>query len=303
MTPTLFDRRDTTYLRGLAIIIIVIHHVYQFTCNKYGVNYPSYASLILGNLGNLGCAVFFLLSGYGLTCSVIKSTPISFAYFYKHLIKLISPFLFIWLIDSFCIHYAEGISITNLLTLSISTNKYWFLKEIFLIYVIFFIPNFIERRHDTLLIILPATFAISIVLLRFDRWWWNTTFCFPLGVACSLYYTQLTSLYNNYKRELIISFILLFIIFFWLSYYSGYFEILRSLSFATLTVMIVPYRKHNIKLLDYCSKESLKIYIFHIFLLQFNIIQSPIVYSAMIIVGTFMLIGIYNMVTRLFSFI
>ncbi len=140
MKRELFNRQDTIYLRGLAIIAIVLHHVFQFTSSKYGVVYPFFLSILLSNLGNMGCAVFFLLSGYGLSCSVKKNFPISISYVYKHLIKLLEPFLFIWLIDTFFVHYLDSISITNLFTLSIYSNQYWFLKEIFLLYIIFLCP-------------------------------------------------------------------------------------------------------------------------------------------------------------------
>ena len=140
MKRELFNRQDTIYLRGLAIIAIVLHHVFQFTSSKYGVVYPFFLSILLSNLGNMGCAVFFLLSGYGLSCSVEKNFPISISYVYKHLIKLLEPFLFIWLIDTFFVHYLDSISITNLFTLSIYSNQYWFLKEILLLYIIFLCP-------------------------------------------------------------------------------------------------------------------------------------------------------------------
>ena len=59
MKRELFNRQDTIYLRGLEIIAIVLHHVFQFTSSKYGVVYPFFLSILLSNLGNMGCAVFF----------------------------------------------------------------------------------------------------------------------------------------------------------------------------------------------------------------------------------------------------
>lgn len=53
MKRELFNRQDTIYLRGLAIIAIVLHHVFQFTSSKYGVVYPFFLSILLSNLGNM----------------------------------------------------------------------------------------------------------------------------------------------------------------------------------------------------------------------------------------------------------
>ena len=88
-----------------------------------------------------------------------------------------------------------------------------------------------------------------------------------------------------------------------LSHYVSYFEILRAISFATFVVMIVPYRRYNIKLFEICSTESLKIYIFHVFLLQFYVLQNPIIYFAMVVVGTIMLLVIYNLIERCIALI
>ena len=120
----------------------------------------------------MGCAVFFLLSGYGLSCSVEKNFPISISYVYKHLIKLLEPFLFIWLIDTFFVHYLDSISITNLFTLSIYSNQYWFLKEILLLYIIFLCPCVLCEK------ITPPPLKILVVvfiILNPDSFWWNTT--------------------------------------------------------------------------------------------------------------------------------
>jgi hypothetical protein len=79
--------------------------------------------------------------------------------------------------------------------------------------------------------------------------------------------------------------------------------LLRAISFATFVVMIVPYRRYNIKLFEICSTESLKIYIFHVFLLQFYVLQNPIIYFAMVVVGTIMLLVIYNLIERCIALI
>ena len=306
MKRELFNRQDTIYLRGLAIIAIVLHHVFQFTSSKYGVVYPFFLSILLSNLGNMGCAVFFLLSGYGLSCSVEKNFPISISYVYKHLIKLLEPFLFIWLIDTFFVHYLDSISITNLFTLSIYSNQYWFLKEILLLYIIFLCPCVLCEKNTPpplKMTILPTILVVVFIILKPDSFWWNTTLCFPMGVLCSLYKENIANFYIKNRGALISLSFVLFIISFILSHYVSYFEILRAISFATFVVMIVPYRRYNIKLFEICSTESLKIYIFHVFLLQFYVLQNPIIYFAMVVVGTIMLLVIYNLIERCIALI
>ena len=142
--------------------------------------------------------------------------------------------------------------------------------------------------------ILPTILVVVFIILKPDSFWWNTTLCFPMGVLCSLYKENIANFYIK-NRGALISFIL--------SHYVSYFEILRAISFATFVVMIVPYRRYNIKLFEICSTESLKIYIFHVFLLQFYVLQNPIIYFAMVVVGTIMLLVIYNLIERCIALI
>lgn len=81
------------------MLLIVVHHIYQFTASRYGVIYPLPIAILLQNLGYLATAVFFLLSGYGFTFSLKKSEPIKAQYAVRQLLKLYKPFLFIWMLD------------------------------------------------------------------------------------------------------------------------------------------------------------------------------------------------------------
>ena len=65
MKVLLFQKESTYSLRGLCMILIVLHHIYQYTASRYGVSYPLPLVIILQSLGYLSTGVFFLLSGYG----------------------------------------------------------------------------------------------------------------------------------------------------------------------------------------------------------------------------------------------
>ena len=61
----LFDKEDTYSLRGLCMLAIIGHHLFQWTGSRYGVSYPMPVGLVFSNAGYLGSALFFLISGYG----------------------------------------------------------------------------------------------------------------------------------------------------------------------------------------------------------------------------------------------
>ena len=95
----LFAKSETYSLRGVCMILIIIHHLFQASVSDYGYTWSTPVSVVLQSLGYLATSVFFLLSGYGLYMSINKNNPIGVPYIVSHLEKLVSPFLFVWLID------------------------------------------------------------------------------------------------------------------------------------------------------------------------------------------------------------
>lgn len=295
---SLFDRADTTFLRGLSIIAIVVHHIYQFTLSKYGINYPPYVSLLLSSLGYMGVSVFFLLSGYGLTCSVQKNTPLSRSYLITHLAKLVEPFVFIWILDLIFFFTSARETFINLVTLSISNNDLWFLKEIFILYLLYLLPLYFFRPTAKKFyigpIVLSILFAVVLYVITPNSYWWNSTLCFPLGIWCAAQRDKLDVIYRKHRGLLCVLLLAVFVISLYVSFYIIPLEVVRSISFAMLTVLLATYGKHQVKFLDICSAESLKIYIFHVFLLQFWPMMNCLFYILLIPVGTAVLIWLYN---------
>ncbi len=254
----------------------------------------------------MGVSIFFIISGYGLACSIKKNSPISISYFLNHLVKFLKPFLFIWILDTLFFHQSLFDSIVNLFSLSISNNRIWFLKEIFVLYLFTLLPNLFSFSRNRFIIplILTTSFTLLLSLSRLEHFWWNATLCFPLGVICSLYKEKLDLIFNKHKYLFCLLFGFAFFLFFGLSYFYNYkgFEIIRTLFFAMCAISIVSLRQHKIKffdvLMDSCSKESLKIYIFHVFLLQFCGQLNCISFCLLIIFGTIFLIIAYNFINK-----
>ena len=80
---------DTYALRGVCMLMIIIHHIYKVFYSDFG--YPM--NQIYSMWGDLGTAVFFFLSGYGLYCSLSKQGCVSWAYVKKCFTKLLLPFV------------------------------------------------------------------------------------------------------------------------------------------------------------------------------------------------------------------
>lgn len=114
----LFEKENTYSLRGLCMLMIIVHHLYQWTASRYGVHYPLPASIILQIMGNWGSSAFFLLSGYGLSLSLWKK-KITAKDSLRRLSKLYLPFAFFWLVGFVILIFkCEPLSCKHLLGLA-----------------------------------------------------------------------------------------------------------------------------------------------------------------------------------------
>lgn len=55
----LLTKDNTTYLKGVSMIIIIIHHLYQYLTGVYGLQRMWWYDIPLQNLGYLASGVFF----------------------------------------------------------------------------------------------------------------------------------------------------------------------------------------------------------------------------------------------------
>lgn len=93
----LFEREDTYSLRGLCMLAIIAHHLFQFTSSRYGVVFSQPLAFSLQSAGYLSSAVFFLISGFGMTLSLWKHRP-NCVDAMRRISKIYLPYLFFWLI-------------------------------------------------------------------------------------------------------------------------------------------------------------------------------------------------------------
>lgn len=68
-----FSKGYTLQVKGAMVLLILSHHIYQNLCLDFGpwINY------IFRSFGYLAVAVFFFISGYGITCSMRNGGGIS----------------------------------------------------------------------------------------------------------------------------------------------------------------------------------------------------------------------------------
>lgn len=97
----MFDRDLCVNIKGISMILIVIHHIYLHYDNN--IEIPRLFQIIFSSLGGLSTAVFFFLSGYGLLCSISHNSPITNKYVISHAKKIITPPYTVFVLPLLCI--------------------------------------------------------------------------------------------------------------------------------------------------------------------------------------------------------
>lgn len=306
----LFDKSDSYSIRGICMILIIIHHLFQFSVSKYSLTYVMPLPTIFQSFGYLSTSVFFLLSGYGLYLSLKRNEPISTNYIVSHISKLYIPFLFVWLMDFVICLYRGDYNVndigSSLITIGLcgGGNSLWFLKEIFVIYIVA-IFSFLIMKLDIqrLTTIIALTLAFVTVAVYFDllSMWWNSVLCFPIGMFCAIKRDKIQTMLGE---RIIIAMIILFIISFAITIVSkslifpkiiiAFSMIISSIAFSICVICLVRFCNIQNKFLDWIGKNSLIFYLSHIFLLV-NLLSIGFfaIYAIVVVLGTFFISWLY----------
>lgn len=297
----------TTSLKGLSIIIIIIHHIIQKNTD-FILLFPFL------NFGCIGVSMFFLLSGYGLTVSYKNKKTYMNRFLIKKFFKLYSPFLVIYILFlAISILNRNNISfkliIFNLLTMSYPTQIMWYLKIQLLMYIIFYFiyKTKLEDYKKAIFILIFIFIYIFIAkIIKLELYWYNTAIFFPLGILLAEYKEKVLNLLKNYLKILLISSILIFlgIVIFRFMFgnigKTSIMDILTMIAFNIFILSICFIFNINSFFLKFMGKMSLELYLIHIILLSemsiwhINSISSYILFFIIVIILSFILNKIQN---------
>lgn len=212
------SRESSLVIRGLLIIMIFLHHYYQYTSALIGFCYYPLASYILQSIGYLSAGVFFALSGYGLS-STLSRNAVNQQYLIRHIIRLAIPFVFVIFIYDFLYLRSIKSFLYELITLSVYGNSLWFLKTIFVFYILTIGLSFIGVKRNLGAVILSLSLFYVLLLLYLaplDCYLFNSVLCFPLGFICQRNKNAFY-IYSNH----IIAFSIAFTLFFTIGYFNA----------------------------------------------------------------------------------
>jgi probable poly-beta-1,6-N-acetyl-D-glucosamine export protein len=280
----------TNCIKGLCILVIILHHITQnmespFVMNPFNL------------FGYLAVSIFFFLSGYGLMVSALNKSDYLHGFFLKRLSKVYLPFVLVNAITLMLIYllsndkYSINETIAYILGIKLIDPSLWFVKAIILFYVIFYLAfKFFTKNIASKLVLIYSFIYFAVCYkIGLGGWWFNTCFCFPMGVYLALYYNKFIKfIQENYVKTTIVNMIFFAITFFFSQQSNVHgkiiFETISSVFFVALTLTFLLKVKISSKPLYFIGGISYEMYIIHMKVLgiYFNSVNISESYSTYI---------------------
>lgn len=308
----IFGKENRTYLMGIAILWIVVFHVYLW-CDMSGIETTRWIRMF--NKGALGVDIFLLLSAFGLQASIEKH---SIGKFYINRVKRLFPVYLLFLLTLF-LTFERDCPIDRMMIQSVcqitglSLFKYpeffscgfcfdWFTPAIIFLYLVF--PLFswaivwVSKRG-------LYYELITLLLLVIVGVWIRENKHFPFGlfaIRMPIMYIGVISylhIKNSENKRLLIIVLVAAL----LGLFSGNDEMRISLLLPPLLIVFamldvcLPFKQF----ISLVGRYSFEVYLAHIFAVAFVI---PLNYSSNILlltIVTFLLTGIIAFVFSFFQ--
>ena len=214
-------------IKAGACLFIILHHLVQKT-TIYG-NIDKGPINIFNDMGYMLTAVFFFFSGYGLLISFLSKPDYLDSFLIKRLPSVLLPFWLIniiyMLLNRFVYGKREGIIeiLKDFFGLQTVNGNGWFIIEITVIYLLFFVIFRLVKNRDAALTILSITVLVIVpfVLTRGHKadgakelwfqgeWWGNSTVTFILGMLYARFKDNWDAFFKKlYYPKLIITAVL-----------------------------------------------------------------------------------------------
>ena len=280
------SKSSTDQLRGIFIVVMVIHHISQRMANP-GLLTP------FNYMGYFAVGMFFFFSGFGLTKSFKNNETYLDHFLINKLSKIYVPFIIVNTLTVVAlIVKGDNLSVLEILEFSLSIKMIdttqWFIITILIFYVFFWI-SFITKKNDLTpqisVTIFVFLFIISCKYMGLGGWWYYSSLCFPLGVIFAYNEKKIFEIiYNKYNLILIaslVSFILTLFLFL-----KSIFPAMGLISCILFTIFIaVLFLKISpcFKLFSTLGNISMEIYIIHMKILALFVCFVPFNSSLIII--------------------
>lgn len=259
---------DTTLsIKGLLAIIIIFSHLSSYV--TYGSSSEMIFSRIIQLIGQLMVAPFFFFSGYGIYEKIkINKKKYIDDFLRRRFLKVYIPFflaLILYIIYNFFTnqHYEITTIIVSFTGWESIGNSNWFMFATFAMYLSVVLFFQLDKDNISIALVFIGMFLYSVIVSKFKSdYFYNTVFCFPIGILFSYYKNKIISLVLDRKK--MISVLLILTSVFLISYYlhkNVWFYQLQSVSFVLIVALLTSVFSFDSSFFKFIGKHSFSIYI------------------------------------------
>lgn len=288
------NKNSMYFLRGICMILIILHHIN--IANNISFD-NKFINIFLGNQGYLSTGTFFLLSGYGLTISLNKNSPIHWNYLINRISKMLYIFIFCYFICFICMlicgfKFSYYSILNDILTLSMPDSPTWFLKTIVLLYILYISSRiYLSPKNSIIFTSLLIILYTIIAFYKLPGYYYNSIANFALGTLLVYYKEKII----RHRYIIIVLAIILFSIGFF------YFQILSSLSYSILIIIFFSYIRIENKVINYIGINSLGFYLGQFLPLKIAefLPHNKLLYTFIFFIITIITVVAYNKIKEL----
>lgn len=267
------SKERTDAIRGVAILLVVLHHVTTIVVNDLPYTMP-FVQMGFGSV-----SLFFLMSGYAHMASY-GSKELDYKFLWKKFKRMLVPYFLIWIIYFVtCFIRNKQVNpsecLADVLHLAYPGTPCWYFKVQLLLYVIFFVAfGIIMKKANPKKKAIVATICILIYMAvayyaGLEEYWYLTVIFFSIGLALGIYSEQVFSVLKKYGMLLLLLALLMFIVIqagvFFIGF-KGFYYPIQILLCILLNIIcisaIVRFRVGSI-VLKFMANISLELYLIH----------------------------------------
>lgn len=248
-----FSVEQTTALKGVAILLVYIHHFAQIRCAFY--NNHTF-------LGFLGVSVFLFISGYATMVQAKKKQDgWKKNYWRKKIQRLIIPRVIV----VFVFGYLAGRTLLQGLVESTFFWQDWFLAAIIFNYAVFYIALTKKKPVVKVLFICEAIFVVCCIASNQLIMWYNTAFMFAFGVLFAMHKEKVLEVISKllYHRKLAVLLLIVLIFCSMMRYQRFIFDTLTGILFVMLVILYTYENSFFSKFYENVGRFSWEFYLVH----------------------------------------
>lgn len=264
------DKKYTNTIKGIFLSFVFISHFISYKPFFQDSFIDSIGIKFIKGFGQLMVTLFLFYSGYGVMESIKKKGEDYIKGFpKKRILTTLLNFDFavlIYMIISICFKMSK-FSLNKLILSLIGWdgfgNSNWYIFTILIMYSItFIVVKIFKNRKARVISIFLATILYTIIMGYFkEKYWYNTTFCFTLGIFISAYKDAIENWVKGKEWVLLFLFIVFFIISYSLPEYKVWYYIC-TISFTLAIIVLTKKIKFNNIIFEWMGKNLFPLYMF-----------------------------------------